>query len=411
MNGLLIGVIIAALAMLAFAVGLGLGWLFAGRRGEQRLREIETQVRAEGQSSLESAHTELSIARTQLIRVEGERDRLLREQADRSALDDRLAPLRESVDSLRKQAQLAEVQRAEAASQLREQITGVQRNYVSLETATRQLVAAMSTAQSRGQWGEMQLEQLLEYSGLVEGVNFTKQATRAAEANDRRPDVIIHLPGGGEVFVDAKFPFDAYWRAIEAGDSPEADAHFKKHAADVLGRVVELAKKKYWESSRSPDFVVMFLPLESLLASALDVDGDLLNQAFNRNVVLATPTSMLGMLRTISFGYQRKLMADNAEEIRAAGAEMLGRLETAIKHLNSLQRGLGNAVDGYNRFVASFDSRVMPQARRMKELGVVATTELDSPTEINLALSKSRTDSSADSGGIEPVNNPEELGP
>jgi Uncharacterized protein conserved in bacteria len=136
----------------------------------------------------------------------------------------------------------------------------------------------------------------------------------------------------------------------------------------------------------------MFLPLESLLSSALEVNGLLLQEVFARNVVLATPTTILGMLRTIQFGYQRKLMADNAEEIRAAGAEMLSRLEKSVEHLGTVRRGLASAVKGYNDFVGSFDSRVMVQARRMKELGVVAATELEMPADVTESLRDSRTE-------------------
>jgi DNA recombination protein RmuC len=260
-----------------------------------------------------------------------------------------------------------------------------------LESATKQLVAAMSSGQSRGQWGEMQLEQLLEHSGLVEGVHFRRQDSRMTEAGGARPDVVVDLPGGGEILIDAKFPFDAYWRAIKADDEVEIDAHLHKHAEDVLARAKELSSKRYWESNSSPDFVVMFLPLESLLSSALETNGLLLEEVFARNVVLATPTTILGMLRTIQFGYQRKLMTDNAEEIRAAGAEMLTRLEKAVDHLGTLRKGLMSAVKGYNEFIGSMDGRVMVQARRMKELGVASSTDLELPSDVTETLRESRS--------------------
>jgi len=199
------------------------------------------------------------------------------------------------------------------------------------------------------------------------------------------------MPGGGEILIDAKFPFDAYWKAIKSEDQEQIDLHLRKHADDVLARAKELASKRYWESSKSPEFVVMFLPLESLLSSALECNGLLLQEVFSRNVVLATPTTILGMLRTIQFGYQRKLMADNAEEIRAAGAEMLMRLEKAVDHLSTLRKGLMGAVKGYNEFVGSMDSRVMVQARRMKELGVASATDLELPGDLTEALRESRS--------------------
>ncbi len=199
----------------------------------------------------------------------------------------------EALEGLRRTTQQAEVERAKSAAELRTQIDGVQRNYSSLESATKQLVAAMSSGQSRGQWGEMQLEQLLEHSALSR--EFTSDVrTRMTEAGGARPDVVVDLPGGGEILIDAKFPFDAYWRAIKADNETEVDAHLHKHAEDVLARAKELSSKRYWESNISPDFVVMFLPLESLLSSALETNGLLLEEVFARNVVLATPTTILG---------------------------------------------------------------------------------------------------------------------
>jgi len=154
----------------------------------------------------------------------------------------------------------------------------------------------------------------------------------------------------------------------------------------VLGRARELSAKRYSESTASPDFVVMFLPLESLLSASLEADGLLLEKTFERRVVLATPTTMLALLRTVGFGYQRKLMADNAEEIKRAGAEMLARMATLAEHLEGLRRGLEQAVKGYNRFVGSFDSQAMRQARRMSELGVDVGRSLEAPEVLDVAL-------------------------
>lgn len=384
----LVGLVI----VLALAVGLTAGWLLASRAARRQFAEREAAITAQAQAELVHVQAQVAEAQGQVRLLQSEREKLQLEQASAKSLEDRLEPVRDALEGLRKQSHNAEIERAKTAAELRTQIDGVQRNYASLETATKQLVAAMSSGQSRGQWGEMQLEQLLEYSGLVEGVHFRRQDSRITESGGARPDVVVDMPGGGEILIDAKFPFDAYWRAIQAEDQAAIDANLRKHAEDVLSRAKELSGKRYWESATSPEFVVMFLPLESLLSSALEVNGLLLQEVFARNVVLATPTTILGMLRTIQFGYQRKLMADNAEEIRAAGAEMLARLEKAVEHLTVLRRGLTSAVKGYNDFVGSFDSRVMVQARRMKELGVVSATELDIPADITDSLRDSRTE-------------------
>ena len=384
-------VVVGTVAIIALILGLLIGWLLARRVARADLAQREALVRTAGEAEVARVQAELQEARGQIRVLESDRSALQQEQSSTKTLDERLEPVREALEGLRRQTQAAEVERAKAAAELRTHIEGVQRNYTSLETATRQLVAAMSSGQTRGQWGEMQLEQLLEHSGLVEGVHFRRQDSRATDSGGARPDIVVDMPGGGEILIDAKFPFDAYWRAIQSDDETQVEIHLRKHADDLLARAKELSAKRYWESGASPEFVVMFLPLESLLSTALEHNGLLLHEIFARNVVLATPTTILGMLRTIQFGYQRKLMADNAEEIRAAGAEMLTRLEKAVDHLSTLRKGLMGAVKGYNDFVGSMDSRVMVQARRMKELGVVSATDLEIPADITESLRDSRS--------------------
>ena len=386
-----LGVVVVVGVLLGLVAGMVVGWIASRRMGRKDFALQSEAIRAESESEVARLNAELIEAQGQIRVLETDRASLQGEKSSAKSLEDRLEPVREALEGLRRTTQQAEVERAKSAAELRTQIDGVQRNYTSLESATKQLVAAMSSGQSRGQWGEMQLEQLLEHSGLVEGVHFRRQDSRITEAGGARPDVVVDLPGGGEILIDAKFPFDAYWRAIKADNETEVNAHLHKHAEDVLARAKELSSKRYWESNISPDFVVMFLPLESLLSSALETNGLLLEEIFARNVVLATPTTILGMLRTIQFGYQRKLMADNAEEIRAAGAEMLTRLEKAVDHLGTLRKGLMSAVKGYNEFIGSMDSRVMVQARRMKELGVASSTDLELPSDVTETLRESRS--------------------
>ena len=297
-----------------------------------------------------------------------------------------LAPVRESLESLRRSSELANRDRAAAEAMLTTQLTGVQKQYQGLEASTAQLAAALAGGKTRGQWGEMQLEGLLDHAGLVEGVHFRRQDIRDGGI---RPDVVILLPGGGEVLVDAKFPFDAYWQAISEEDPGRRDELLRKHASDVLARARELAAKGYSEVSSSPDFVVMFLPLESLLSASLEADGLLLEKTFDKRVILATPTSMLALLRTIGFGYQRHLMAQNAEEITREGAEMLRRMAILVEHVETMRKGLDQAVRGYNSFVASFDTQALRQARRLADLGVESTRSLETPTALDVPMRSS----------------------
>lgn len=359
---------------MAFAIGLVVGaliaWLVVGRAlSRERLRATE----------LGGANLALRADNVALRALQG----------DARSLDDLLKPVRDSLESLRRATDSSSRDRAEAEATLTTQIAAVQDRYQSLETATKLLAAALARGQSRGQWGEMQLEGLLSHSGLIEGTHYRRQDTRISADGARRPDVVVMMPGGGEILVDAKFPFDAYWQAIGTEDSVVRDPLMRKHADDLLSRAKELSGKRYSDAQASPDFVVMFLPLESLLSAALEADGLLLERTFNLRVVLATPTTMLALLRTIGFGYQRQLMADNAEEIKRAGAEMLARLGTLVEHLDGMRRGLDQAVRGYNRFVGSFDSQAMRQARRLSDLGVVTSRALEAPDVLEVALRES----------------------
>ena len=349
------------------AFGFALAWLIAGRSA----RRWQTEALA-----LDGA---LGVMRA-------DNDALRGQAGQARSLDDLLQPVRDSLESLRRAADASSRDRTAAEATLTTQIAAVQERYASLEVATKQVASALARGQTRGQWGEMQLEGLLSHAGLLEGTHYVRQESRAGVGGGARPDVIVLMPGGGEVFVDAKFPFDAYWSALGTEDTAQRDAFMAKHAADVLARARELSAKRYSEASSSAEFVVMFLPLESLLSSALEIDGLLLERTFERRVILATPTTMLALLRTISFGYQRSLMAENAEEIKAAGAEMLARLGVLVEHLDVMRRGLDQAVRGYNKFVGSFDSQALRQARRMNELGVSAQRDLDSPAMIDVEL-------------------------
>lgn len=346
-------------AVLAAAVGYLVSWLVSSRR----------TALLSGQISVLTA----------------ENSRLSADAARHGDLRGLLAPVRESLDGLQRSTTLASERRTEAEASIREQIGAMRDQYASLSSATSQIVASMTKGQTRGQWGEMQLERLLDHAGLVEGVHYRRQDTRTGETVGR-PDIAVLLPGGGEVLVDAKFPFDAYWAAAGTDDELIREQSLAKHARDVLARVNELAGKRYSDSSVSPDFVVMFLPFESLLSSALDSDGLLLEKSFEKRVVIATPTTMLALLRTIGFGYERKLMHDNAEEIRLAGAEMLKRLSVLVEHLADLRNGLQSAVNGYNKFAGSFDRNAMSQARRLNEMGVASTRSLETPAQVEAVL-------------------------
>jgi DNA recombination protein RmuC len=296
-----------------------------------------------------------------------------------------------ALEELKFKSDDADRRRIAAENILKTEMSHIKERNESLESATKQIAAALAKGQSRGQYGEMQLEQLLQHAGLLEGTHYRRQESRSFSEGMHRPDVTILLAGGGEVLVDAKFPWDAFFEAVGCEDIAQKQTLLEKHAKDLSKRINELASKEYQaNSSKTPNFVVLFLPFESLLASALDTDGLLLEKAFNKNVIPATPTTMLGLLRTISFGWDQSNLSANAEEIRAMGAEMLKRLTTLVEHIDKMGDGLNKAVGGYNSFVASFDRQAISQAKKLAEKGVPINKPIVSPDEITSAVAQLR---------------------
>ena len=308
-----------------------------------------------------------------------------------SSIDQMLKPVQKAIDELKTKSEDADRRRIQAETMLKTEMELIKERNESLETATRQIAAAMGKGQTRGQYGEMQLEQLLKHAGLLEGTHFKRQDSRTTDDGSYRPDISILLAGGGEVLVDAKFPWDAFFDAMGANEQGEKVTLLEKHSKDLGKRINELSGKEYQSTTtKSPNFVILFLPFESLLTTALDFDGLLLEKAFGKNVIPATPTTMLGLLRTIAFGWNEKDLNSNAEEIRSMGAEMLKRLAKLSEHLENLRNGLNKAVDGYNSFVSSFDRQAVSQAKKLAQKGVPNNKQIESPDEITQGLANSR---------------------
>jgi DNA recombination protein RmuC len=249
-----------------------------------------------------------------------------------------------------------------------------------LETA--KLAGALSKAQSRGQLGEAQLEMILEASGLREGIHFERQEHRVNDGEISKPDITIKMPGGTEIFIDSKFPFDRFWDGIGTDDpATRADA-MAAHAKDLLNHITALAKRGYQNTGTSPDFVVLFAPFESILSEALDADPLLLQKAFAKNVVIATPTTMLALLRTIAYGYSRHDLARNADEIRTLAGELLKRVGKVHERIETLGERIKGAERAFNDLVASAENHLLVPARKMGKLGAPTGKELTSNTPV-----------------------------
>jgi DNA recombination protein RmuC len=290
-------------------------------------------------------------------------------------------PLREQLGRVEDQLQALEVDRARASAELREQVSHVSLQSQQLGRQTRSLVDALRRPQARGVWGELQLRRVVELAGMMERCDFIEQASVASGSGVLRPDLIISLAGGGCVAVDAKVTLAAYLEAVESDDERVREERIAAHARHLRQHIDRLADKAYWQAlPQGPEFVVLFLPGEAFLAPALEVDPSLLEYAMTRRVHLATPTTLLSVLRAVAYAWQRHQLADNAQEVFAAGKELFARLATFGGHVDKLGRSLGTAVADFNKTVGSLERTVLPSARRMTELGLDG--QLPSPTPV-----------------------------
>jgi DNA recombination protein RmuC len=283
-------------------------------------------------------------------------------------LDDRLGKFDERMGEIEKA-------RNEAYGTIKQQVLNLAEGQASLSTETRRLVQALRAPKTRGRWGEMQLRQVFEMAGMTERVDFHLEKSFDTDEGKRRPDAIVHIPGGKSIVIDAKTPLSAYLDALEA-DTPELQSQFiRQHAVQVRKHVNDLSSKAYYDTLGStPDFVVMFIPGETFVSAAAEADPSLIEYAFERKVLIATPTTLMALVKAIAYGWQQDKMAENAEEVQKSAKEIYDRLRVFAEHLGRVGRSLGQSVDHYNKALGSLEGRVLPSARKFEDLGVVSST-------------------------------------
>jgi DNA recombination protein RmuC len=240
----------------------------------------------------------------------------------------------------------------------------------------------------RGKWGEVQLRRIVELAGMLGQCDFVeKESATNADGARQTPDLIVKLPGDTSIVIDSKVPIEAYLASTNARSEAERLDLLASHARQVREHVRTLGAKEYWKQFEpAPEFVVMFLPLEPLLSAAFEQDGALLEQAATARVIPATPMTLLALLKAVSYGWKQQQLADNAEEIRQIGRELYDRLTNMVGHLSEVGRGLTSAAQNYDRFIGSLEQKVLPGARRFKDLGVISTKELEVPERLRLQV-------------------------
>ncbi len=346
---------------------------------QQRLKDSFTAVGAEALRANNRQFLELATQSLRAVLIEAKGDVEKKQQA----IDNLIQPVKDLLEKHRVAVTDIEKKRDVAYRGLEEQIKSIANSHEKLQSATERLVTALRRPEQRGRWGEMQLRNTLELAGMTAHCDFTEQPMTDDPETQDRPDMIVHLPGEGRIVVDSKVALDAYLDSVS--DEGDRAASIQRHADQVEKHYRKLANKRYWEQfDQTPKLVVMFMPMESALVAALDVKRDLHADAMRSNVLIATPTLLVALLRAVAYGWQQEEVADNARRIAEIGSELYSRLRKFVEHFTAVGRAIGNAGDAYDDAVGSLERRLLPSARELRELHATTDPTIEPPRSVQL---------------------------
>jgi DNA recombination protein RmuC len=337
-----------------------------------------------------STESFLQVARATL----GQQQETAKSEVDAKAreIDALVKPLKESLDKVDAKIQELETARAGAYGELTTQVKTLLQSQMMLQSETSNLVKALRTPHVRGRWGEIQLHRVVEIAGMLEHCDFYQQESVETEDGRLRPDMLVRLPGGRTIVVDSKVPLQAYLEALEAPDDAARASHMRQHSLQIRTHVKKLSEKAYWEQfADAPELVVLFIPGESFYSAALERDPGLIEIGFEQRVVIATPTTLIALLKAVSFGWRQERIAQEAQQISALGKQLYIRVRTMGQHFEDLRKSLDRTVHHYNRAVRSLESRVLPAARKFRDLGAVTEDVIPSLEALDQLASRLQT--------------------
>jgi DNA recombination protein RmuC len=301
-----------------------------------------------------------------------------REQHQREAVEHLVSPIRESLSRFDGHIKELERARSEAYGSLITQVRSLAESQERLRSETSNLVTALRAPSVRGRWGELQLRRVVEMAGMLAHCDFVEQKTATVDERRLRPDLVVQLPGGRNVVVDAKVPLEAYLAALDTDDEDQRRTRLADHARQIRQHIQKLSLKSYWEQFQpSPEFVVLFIPGEAFYSAALEQDPALIEDGIGERVLIATPTTLIALLKAVAAGWQQETVAESARTISELGKDVYSRLSTLGEHLTRLGKKLDGAVNDYNQTIGSLERRVLPAARRLADHGAGGPDELD----------------------------------
>ena len=402
MNTITISPLLIEFGLPALGLGLLLGallsWAFFRRRTQRLEAQIKNQeaIQNEREVAFEAANAQITRAFSELANqtlksnsetflqlaeqnLGTQQEKAKRELSEREkAVEALVKPIRDALEASQKQIAELEKSRSDAYGGIKSQLEEMQNSQKSLRQETQNLVNALRRPEVRGRWGEITLRRLVELAGMVEHCDFQEQVHSAGEGQIIRPDMVVRMPDRRELVVDVKTPLDAYLEAVEAETDAQRKLGLERHAKNVHSHIRMLASKTYWDQfEESPEFVILFIPGDQFLSAALNERPDLIEYALSKQIILATPTSLVALLKAVAYGWRQLSLADNAKEIRALAEDLHARLGAFVGHMNTMGRQLARSVENYNKAVGSLERSVLPGARKFVELGVHEKKEIE----------------------------------